>query len=211
MVIPTEFLTDANVQGDLLREYEQKFAELSEQQKLTKLCSNAGFSKNIGKGTILHLMTTGLDETKTSCREYTLPRSEETSRVRGWVRGNMEIGPVPDVKVCYHQGRNGVEIMIESLFRDRTVSWVRIVNGIIVTETSEEIPIANVENGGTGKLVAKAGQRRKLIFILTLVSIPYHERKWIDVDAGKFSPGCFEVSEFMIRLLRHGRISFSRR
>ena len=37
--------------------------------------------------------------------------------------------------------------MIESLFRDRTVSWVRIVNGInkYVTETSEEIPIASIE------------------------------------------------------------------
>ena len=50
MVMPTEFptanpvsQTDAEVQGKLLREYEQKFAELHEQQKLTKLCSNAGF------------------------------------------------------------------------------------------------------------------------------------------------------------------------
>ena len=52
MVKPTEFLTvnpisqtDAEVQGKLLREYEQKFAELPEHQKLTKLCSIAGFSK----------------------------------------------------------------------------------------------------------------------------------------------------------------------
>ena len=35
--------TDAEVQGKLLREFEQKFAERPEQQKLTKLCSNAGF------------------------------------------------------------------------------------------------------------------------------------------------------------------------
>ena len=90
---------------------------------------------------------------KGSCREYTLPRSEESSRVRGWIRGNTKIGPVLDVKVCYHQGRYGVEIMIESLFRDRTVSWVRIVNGInkYVTETSEEILVASVENRGTAK------------------------------------------------------------
>ena len=56
MDIPTEVptakpisQTDAEVQGNLLREYEQKFAELPEQQKVTKLCSNAGFSKNIEK------------------------------------------------------------------------------------------------------------------------------------------------------------------
>ena len=39
--------------------------------------------------------------------------------------------------------------------------------------------------------------------MLTLVSIPYHERKWIDVDSGKFSHGCFEMSKLMIRLVRH--------
>ena len=38
-----------DVQGNLLREYEQTFAELPEQQQLTKLCSNTGFLK-IEKG-----------------------------------------------------------------------------------------------------------------------------------------------------------------
>ena len=49
MVLPTGFRTanpisqtDAEVQGNLLREYEQTFAELPGQQKLTKLCSHAG-------------------------------------------------------------------------------------------------------------------------------------------------------------------------
>ena len=57
MVIPTKFptanpiaQTGAEVQGNLLREYEQKFAELPEQEILTKLCSNACFWKNIEKG-----------------------------------------------------------------------------------------------------------------------------------------------------------------
>ena len=81
MVIPTEFpiahrtsQTDVEVQGNLLREDEQKFAELPEQEKLTKLCSNAGFSKNIEKG---HFFITrdddALNDMKGSCREYTLP------------------------------------------------------------------------------------------------------------------------------------------
>ena len=94
-------------------------------------------------------------------------RIEETSRVeasraRWWIRRNTRIRPVPDVKVCYHQGRCGVEIMIESLFRDRTVSWVRIVDGIniYVTETSEEILVVIVENRGSGKLVEKASQTK---------------------------------------------------
>ena len=123
----------------------------------------------------------------------------------GWIRGNTKIGPVLDVKVCYHQGRYSVEIMIEYFFRDRTVSWVRIVNGInkYMTETSEQIPVASVENRVVGKPLAKAKPRPKPTLTLTLVSVPYRERKWTDVDPGKYSQGCFEVSKCMIRLLRH--------
>ena len=136
---------------------------------------------------------------------YTLPRNEESSQARGWILGNTKIGPVLDVKVCLHQRRYGIEIMVESLFRDRTVSWVRIVHGFdkYVAETSEEIPVASVENRGTRKLVAKAKPQPKPIVTLSLVSIPSRERKWMDINPGTYSQGCFEVSKFMIRLLRH--------
>ena len=82
------------------------------------------------------------------CREYTLLRSEEASRVREWILGNTRISPVLDVKFCFHQGRYGTEVMLGSLFRDRTVSWVRIVNGFnkYVDETSEEILVESVEH-----------------------------------------------------------------
>ena len=97
------------------------------------------------------------------------------------------------MKVSFHRLRYGVEIMTESLFRDRTVSWVRIVNEInkYVTETSQEILVADFQNRGAGKLVAKGRSRPKLTFSLSLVSIPHCERKWIDVEPGKFSQGCF--------------------
>ena len=85
---------------------------------------------------------------QTLCREYTLLRDKETSRARWWIRGNTKIGPVLDVKVYFHQGRYRIDIMIESLFRDKTVSWVRVVNGTnkYVTETSEEIPVESIES-----------------------------------------------------------------
>ena len=41
--------TDARVQGNLLREYEQRFADLTEHARLTKLCSNAGLAKTVEK------------------------------------------------------------------------------------------------------------------------------------------------------------------
>ena len=58
LVIPTE-IPNANTisqsstslaQGDFLQEYERKFAELPDDQKFSKLCSDAGFLKEIGKG-----------------------------------------------------------------------------------------------------------------------------------------------------------------
>ena len=110
-----------------MREYEQKFAELPEQQTLTKLCSSAGLSKNIEKGQFfITLDVDAPEDMKGSYREYTLLRCGESSRVRLWIRGKTKIGPVLDVKVCHHQGRYGVEVMIESLFRDRTVSWFAV-------------------------------------------------------------------------------------
>ena len=92
----------------------------------------------------------------------------------------------------------------KSLFLDRTVSLVRIVNGInkYLTETSDEISVASVGDRSTGKPVAKAGPRPTPTLTLSLVSIPYRDRKWIDIDSGKFSQSCFEVSKSMIRLLR---------
>ena len=72
-----------------------------------------------------------------------------------------------------------------------------------VTETSEEIPVASVGARSSGKLVAKGKTRQTSNLTLSPVSIPYRERKWIDIEPGKFSQGCFEVSKFMIILLRH--------
>ena len=88
------------------------------------------------------------------------------------------------MKVYPHQGRYRVDIMIESLFRDQTVSWVRIVNGInkYVTETSKEISIESVQLVRTGEPVAKAKPRPKPTVTLSPVSVPVHERKWIDID-----------------------------
>ena len=57
------------------------------------------------------------------CREYTILRSEEASRARGWILGNTKIGPVLDVKVCLHQKRDGLEIMVESWSINSSRRW----------------------------------------------------------------------------------------
>ena len=168
--------TDAEVQGNLLREYEQKFAQLPQREKLTKLCSDAEFSKNIEKGQ--YFICTWWWYTsqfrRIMSRVYFTSKWWIIPRER-WIRGNTTIGPVLDVRVCYHQGRFGVEIMIESAIRDRTISWVRIVNGInkYETETSEEILVASVGDRSAGKPVAKAWPRPTPTLTLSYVSLPH--------------------------------------
>ena len=90
LVIPTES-TSAHItsqdstslaQGDLLQEHERKFAELLD-QKLSKLCSDAGFLKEIGKGQFFITIEEGSEVMQTACRENTQSRNLTRSRPRG--------------------------------------------------------------------------------------------------------------------------------
>ena len=99
----------------------KKFAEFPEDQKLSKLRKDAGFQKKIEKGQFFITIEEGSKIMQTACREYTQPRNLTTSRPRGWIRSKTKIGPVLDVKLYPHEGRYCIDIMIESLFKDRTV------------------------------------------------------------------------------------------
>ena len=110
------------------------------------------------------------------CREYTLPRNEEGTCVRGWIRSKTRIGPVFNLKVCYRDEKYSVEVQVPSLFQDNTVSWVRILNGVDRYVT-ESMPTAKEENTASGKPIAKARPRHKHTVTWTSVSIPVLERK----------------------------------
>ena len=160
--------------------------------------------KNIGKGQFfITFDEDGPDDMKTSCREYTLPRNEEASRARGWIRGNTKIGPV--LKVHFHQGRCCVDIMIESFF-SRTNSFLgshREWNQQRRDpKRQKKCLLKALSMVVQEKRVAKAKPRPKPT-LMSPVSIPSRERKWIDINPGTYSQGCFELSNFMIRLLGH--------
>ena len=80
-----------------------------------------------------------------ACREYTLPRDEEATEPKGWIRGNTQIGPVLEVATCCLHGKYGVEIRIMFLNRDNTHSWVRISHGLnkLVTNLNNKDPDDN--------------------------------------------------------------------
>ena len=93
-----------------MQEYERKFEQMSEDQKLSKLFSDAG----------LKLVETGLyfdtpdteegQETQHLCRECTMPQNEKRTRVKGWIFKNTRIGPVMDITVCRHEDRYRIEV-----------------------------------------------------------------------------------------------------
>ena len=62
-----------------------------------------------------------------ACREYILPRSDESSQPRGWIQGNTKNWTRAGSNDLY--GKHGVEIRIWSLSGDNTHSWVRISHG----------------------------------------------------------------------------------
>ena len=66
-----------------------------------------------------------------ACREYTLPRDDNASQPKGWIRGNMRIGPVLEVTTSFQHFKYGIEIRIQSVNQDESHSWVRISYGTV--------------------------------------------------------------------------------
>ena len=158
-----------------MQEYERKFEQLSEDQKLSKLCSDAGL-KLVEQGQYFYTLETEEgQQMQHFCREYTMPRNEKGSRVRGWIRKNTKIGPVLNIKVCYRDDRYTFEVQIPSLFQDHTVSWIRFVNGVDKYVT-ESMLTAKEEDIASEKHIAKARPRQKATVTLTSVSILVTEK-----------------------------------
>ena len=92
---------------------------MSEDQKLSKLCSDAR-SKLVEKGQYFYTLDTDEgQEMQHLCREHTMPRNEKKTRVKGWILKNTRIGSVMDMKVCSHEDRHSIEVLIPFLFQDQ--------------------------------------------------------------------------------------------
>ena len=119
--------------GLLLQRYWERIEKLSQQDRVSKFCTDAGFLNVVEIGQ--YFMTKDTAEFSqftdaVACREYTLPRDEETSEPKGWIRGNTKTGPVLEVTTCCLQGKYGVEIRILSVNKDHSHSWVIISHGL---------------------------------------------------------------------------------
>ena len=100
--VPSVIKTNVTLNSDdqahkdlLLQRYGERIEKLSQQDRLSKFCMDAGFLNVVEIGQ--YFMTKDTAEFSqftdaVACHEYTLPRDEETSEPKGWIRGN--IGPV---------------------------------------------------------------------------------------------------------------------
>ena len=124
-----------------------------------------------------------------ACREYTLPRDDPASQPKGWIQGNMRIGPVLEVTTSFQYGKHGIEIRIWSVGQDNSQSFVKISYGtnknvIDSNHNNTEIPTDPHEDqksqssikvvAARSKAKAKPQQREP---VDTPTIIPMHERK----------------------------------
>ena len=219
-VIKTEVPLDRDdhAHKDLpLHQYGERIEKLSQQDRLSKLCMEAGFLSVVEIGQYFMMKDTAEFSQFTdavACREYTLPREEGASEPKGWIRGNTKIGPVLEVATCCLHCKYGVEIRIMSLSKDNTHSWVRISHGSnkLVTnlnnseqETSEvqfkEYALKLNASDFACRSKAKAKPQRREPAGSSTRTIPIGERNWDDVEPGKYSISDYAVSKKLIHLL----------
>ena len=209
---------DPAYQNFLLQRYEERIKLLSQGNKVSKFCMNAGFLSVVEVGQYFMTEDIGVQFFARACREYTLPRNDESSQPKGWIQGNTKIGPVLQVTTSCLYGEHGVEIRIWSLSEDSTQSWVRISHGsnkFVIgsnynnTEVPSDLPEEQASQSSVKVFAARSKakakpQKRELVDLPS--TIPMNERKWIDIEPGDFSLSAYEISKKLIHLLRHSQI-----
>ena len=151
-----------------------------------------------------------------ACREYTLPRDDQASQPKGWIQGNMRIGPVLEVTTSFQHFMYGIEIRIKSVNQDDSHSWVRIsygtvkyVNDSIEDNTENPVDSQEEENVQTSSSVVPARSKAKAKpqprESTGMTTIPLRERKWIDIEPSKQDLESYDLSKKVINLLRHNQ------
>ena len=104
--IKTEVLLendDPAHQNFVLHQFEDRIWRLSQQDKVSRLCMDAGFQSVVEIGQYVMTKDIGEHFYAMTCREHTLPRDGGSSQPRGWIQGNTKIGPMLEVTTsCLH-------------------------------------------------------------------------------------------------------------
>ena len=216
-VVPLEN-DDPAYQNFLLQRYEEGIERLTQPDKVSKFCMDAGFLSVVEIGQYFMTKDTGEQFYAMACREYTLPRDDGSSQPRGWIQGNTKIGPVLEVTTSCLYGKHGVDIRIWSLSEDNTHSWVRISHGsnkfvmdsnnndteVLENQPEEQALQLNVKDFACRSKAKAKPQRREPAGYSPSI-IPMNARNWIDIEPGNHSLSAYEVSKKVFHLLRHSQ------
>ena len=96
------------------QQYIQQVESLSLENKVSRFCMEAGFMRIVEVGQYFMTEDTGdfRQFRSVACRKYTLPRDDPASEAKGWIQGNMRIGPVLEVTTSFQHFKYGIEIRI---------------------------------------------------------------------------------------------------
>ena len=203
----------------LWQQYIERIESPSPESKVSRFCKEAGYMRIVEVGQYFMTKDTGdfRQFRSLACREYTLHLDDPTSQPKGWIQGNMRIGPVLEVTTIFKNFKYGIEIRIWSVGQDNSQSWVRISYGTIKyvvdsNQNNTEIPADPQEDqvpqtsikvvAARSKAKAKPQQREP---VDTTTTIPMHERRWIDIEPSQQTLAAYDLSKKVISLLRHNQ------
>ena len=201
------------------QQYIQQVESLSPENRLSKFCKEAGFMRVVEVGQYFVTKDTGdfRQFQSVACREYTLPRDDRASQPKGWIQGNMRIGPVLEVTTSFQHFKYGIEIRIESVNQDDSHSWVRISYGTVKyvidsiednTENPADPQEEQIPQTSTSVVAARSKAKAKpqpRELAGTTATIPIHQRRWIDIEPSKQDLDSYDLSKKVINLLRHNQ------
>ena len=176
-IVLSEIKAEVSLENDipshqnlLLQRYEERIELLSQENKVSKFCMDAGFIHVVEIGQ--YFMTEDIEEQffARTCREYILPRNDEAPQPKGWIQGNTRIGPVLEITTSNLYGKHGIEIRIWSLSKDNSQSWVRISYGsnkFVIdsnynnTEVPADLPQEQASQSSVGVVAARSKSKAK--------------------------------------------------
>ena len=99
------------------QQHMKRIESLSPENRVSRFCKEAGFMRVVEVGQYFMSKNTGdfRQFRSVACREYTLPRDDPTSQPKGWIQGNMMIGPALEITTSFQNGKHKREIRIWSV------------------------------------------------------------------------------------------------
>ena len=172
-------------QNLLLQRYEERIGLLSQENKVSKFCMDAGFIHVVEIGQ--YFMTKDTEEQffARACREYTLPRNDE---IRIWSLSKDH----SQSWVRISHGSN--KFVIDSNYNNTEV------HADLPEEQASQLIVKDF--AARSKAKAKP-QRREPVDLPSIILM--NERKWIDIEPGESSLSAYEISKKVINLLRHSQ------